>query len=310
MKLQYVRRNTSFTNKHSMHKFVSSKFTFGIALLSGILLSLCLLQADAKASGNIDWLDVATEGSLLLLGLSWLALVLQARPGGKVTQLLIFGLLGYCLGCYMDLLDEFFINHSLPSWFAFIEKLPTPIGLLTLTAGIWLWREEQITINEQLRTREQFFRQHKLVDRVTKIYDARAIRQQIALNRNKPLSLIMIDIDNFSEINQRDGFNLGDKLLTDIAQMLTSQLRSQDLVCRFAGDRFIILLPNCSAPFSQAMAAELQRMIAYLGCQASSAYIHCYPHTEQYPADVDSLIRQINNEMERVKQARPWPQAV
>ncbi|MCL1051736.1 GGDEF domain-containing protein [Shewanella abyssi] len=293
-----------------MHKFVTSKFTLGITLLSGLLLSLCLLQADTKVSASIDWLDVATEGALLLLGLSWLALVLQARPGGKVTQLLIFGLLGYSLGCYMDLLDEFFVNHSLPSWFAFLEKLPTPIGLLTLTCGLWLWREEQITINEQLRTREQFFRQHKLVDRVTKIYDARAMRQQIALNRNHPLSLIMIDIDNFSEINQRDGFNQGDKLLTNIAQMLTCQLRSQDLVCRFAGDRFIILLPNCSAPFSQAMAAELQRAIAHLGCQASSAYIHYDPHAEQRPVDVDSLISQINKEMERVKQARPWPQAV
>jgi diguanylate cyclase (GGDEF)-like protein len=293
-----------------MHKFVTSKFTLGIVLLSGILLSLCLLQADTKVSGSIDWLDVATEGALLLLGLSWLALVLQARPGGKVTQLLIFGLLGYSLGCYMDLLDEFFINHSLPFWFAFLEKLPTPIGLLTLTGGLWLWREEQITINEQLRTREQFFRQHKLVDRVTKIYDARAIRHQIVLNRNNAISLIMIDIDNFSEINQRDGFHQGDKLLANIAQMLTCQLRSQDLVCRFAGDRFIILLPHCSASFSQAMAAELQLAIARFGCQASSAYVHYDPHTESAAADAENLISQINREMERVKQARSWPKAV
>ncbi|GIU19315.1 GGDEF domain-containing protein [Shewanella sp. c952] len=293
-----------------MLRFVTSKFTLGIILLSSIILSLCLLQGETKIGANIDWFDVATEGALLLLGLSWLALVLQARPGGKVTQLLIFGLLGYSLGCYMDLLDEFFINHSLPAWFALIEKLPTPIGLLTLTAGIWLWREEQITINEQLRTREQFFRQHKLVDRVTKIYDARAIRHQIALNSSKPLSLIMLDIDNFSEINQRDGFNQGDKLLTNIAQMLTCQLRSQDLVCRFAGDRFIILLPNCSAPFSQAMATELQRVIAHFGCHASSAYIHFDPDTEQHPLDTDGLINQINQQMERVKQARTWPQAI
>lgn len=289
---------------------MTSKLTLGITSLGGILLSLCLLQADTKVNGSIDWLDVASESALLMLGLCWLALVLQARPGGKVTQLLIFGLLGYSLGCYMDLLDEFFINQSLPSWFAFVEKLPTPIGLLTLTFGLWLWREEQITINEQLRTREQFFRQHKLVDRVTKIYDARAIRHQIALNHSNELSLIMIDIDNFTEINQRDGFNQGDKLLTNIAQMLACQLRSQDLVCRFAGDRFIILLPNCSALFSRAMATELKRVIAPLGCQGSSAYIHYDPHTEQRPADVDSLISQINKEMDRVKQARPWPQAV
>lgn len=293
-----------------MHKVLISKVALGIPLLCSLILGLCLIQAETKISNTIDWLDVATEGALLLLGLSWLALVLQARPDGKVTQLLIFGLLGYSLGCYMDLLDEFFINQSLPPWFAFFEKLPTPIGLLTLTCGLWLWREEQITINEQLRTREQFFRQHKLVDRVTKIYDARAIRHQIVLNRNNAVSLIMIDIDNFAEINQRDGFNQGDKLLTNVAQMLTCQLRAQDLVCRFAGDRFIILLPHCSASFSQAMAAELQLAIARFGCQASSAYIHYDPRAESNPTDATHLISLINKEMERVKQARAWPKAV
>ena len=293
-----------------MKKFISSKFTLAIVLLYGVLLALCLLQAQTKLLSNIDWLDIATEGALLLLGLSWLALILQARPGGRVTQLLIFGLLGYSLGCYMDLLDEFFVNQSLPVWFAFIEKLPTPIGLLSLTTGLWLWREEQITINEQLRTREQFFRQHKLVDRVTKIYDARAMRHQIELNiqRQHRLSLVMIDLDNFSEINQCRGIEYGDRLLTDIAQLLACQLRSQDLVCRFAGDRFILMLPHCSADFAKAMATELVRAINGLECQASHAMIHHQPNLQT--VSVDNLIAQVNQQMEQVKQARCWPKAV
>nr|PMH99612.1 hypothetical protein BCU55_13695 [Shewanella sp. 10N.286.48.A6] len=293
-----------------MQKILTSKFMLGLTLLCSFLLGLCLMQAVPQIYSSIDWLDVATEGALLLLGLSWLALVLQARPKGKVTQLLLFGLLGYCLGCYMDLLDEFFVNQSLPGWFAFFEKLPTPIGLLTLTGGLWLWREEQITINEQLRTREQFFRHHKLVDRVTKLYDARAIRHQITLNLNNSLSLIMIDIDNFTQINQRDGFLQGDKLLTDIAQMLSTQLRAQDLVCRFAGDRFIVLLPNSSESFTKAMATELQLAITRLGCQASSATIYYQPRSNSAPEDADSMISKINKDMDRVKKARIWSRAV
>lgn len=291
-----------------MPNILTSK-TIIISAVVCCTLLLCLLPPATHASHNIDWFDVATEGALLLLGLSWLALILQARPDGKVTRLLIIGLLGYNLGCYMDLLDEFFINRTLPLWFNFAEKLPTPIGLITLTFGLWLWREEQLTINEQLRTREQFFRQHKLVDRVTKIYDARVLQYQMRLNCHRSLSLIMLDIDNFTQINQQNGFKQGDKLLTDIAQMLTSQLRSQDLVCRFAGDRFLILLPLCSAQFAQAMAIELQQAIAQLDCQASSVYLHHTPDKNK-PTDSHDLIRQINQQMEQVKQARTWVNAV
>lgn len=277
-----------------------------IAVAFSVLLSVCLAQAQTKPYQLIDGFDIATEGALLLLGLSWLTLVLQARPDGNVTRLLIVGLLGYSLGCYMDLLDEFFINSSLPGWFSWLEKLPTPIGLLTLTLGLWLWREEQKTVNEQLRTREQFFRQHQLVDRVTKIYDSRAIRQQLNLltKREENLGLVMLDIDNFAKVNQQQGFKEGDILLTNIAQLLASQLRSQDLVCRYAGDSFIVLLPKASAAFNQAMADELKQAICGLNCQASCAVFHYQNNQSDTKLNASQLIAELNSEMDKVKQAR------
>lgn len=282
-----------------------------IAITFSLLLSFSLMQAQLKPSSNIDLFDIATEGALLILGLSWLTMVLQARPDGNVTRLLIIGLLGYSLGCYMDLLDEFFINSSLPAWFSWLEKLPTPIGLLTLTLGLWLWREEQKTVNEQLRTREQFFRQHQLVDRVTKIYDCRAIRHQLDMHiqRDKQLGLVMLDIDNFSDINQQQGFKEGDILLTNIAQLLSSQLRSQDLVCRYAGDSFIVLLPKASNTFTQAMAKELKQAINQLNCQASCAEVHYQAQTDRQAIEANELISQLNNKMKQIKLARPIAKA-
>ncbi|GIU20768.1 MULTISPECIES: diguanylate cyclase domain-containing protein [unclassified Shewanella] len=277
-----------------------------LTITFSLLLSVCLMQAQLKPQASIDIFDIATEGSLLILGLSWLIMVLQARPDGHVTRLLIIGLIGYSLGCYMDLLDEFFINNSLPGWFSWVEKLPTPIGLLTLTLGLWLWREEQKTVNEQLRTREQFFRQHQLVDRVTKIYDSRAIRHQLSLHikRNNNLGLLMLDIDNFADINQQQGFKEGDILLTNIAQLLATQLRSQDLVCRYAGDSFIVLLPQASEAFSYSMATELQQAIKALNCQASCAVIQYQSNQSSPKMDANQLIELLNTEMEKVKLAR------
>ncbi|MCG9695641.1 GGDEF domain-containing protein [Shewanella sp. Isolate11] len=279
------------------------RIMLSILFIGSLILLLCGLQAQTKPFAIIDWFDVTTEGALLILGLSWLWLMLQARPEGRVTYLLILGLQGYCLGCYMDLLDEFFLHSSLPTWFAILEKLPTPIGLITLTYGLWLWREEQLTINEQLRTREQFYRQHQLVDRLTKIYDARSMRHQINthLYRYQNISLIMLDIDDFSSINQQYGFDQGDRLLSEMAQLLTSQLRSQDLVCRFAGDRFIIMLPDTSEIFADAMAQHLVETIERHHCQISYVVLHCDDLTN---IDSDQLIAKINTQMTELKRAK------
>lgn len=294
-----------------MYKVLKNRIFFSTLLTASLLLALCSIQAQPKQVLQIDWFDVVTEGALLLLGLSWLLLMLLARPDGRVTRLLILGLLGYCLGCYMDLLDEFFIHQSLPNWFSFLEKLPTPIGLVTLTFGLWLWREEQLTINEQLRTREQFFRQHQLVDRVTKIYDASSMRHQININikQFQSISLIMLDIDNFSKFNDKQGFARGDILLTDVAQMLACQLRSQDLVCRFAGDRFIIMLPNTSTAFAQAMAHHLVASVSQLKCMVSYAMLHKADLQGEHHVDAEQLITQINSEMAKIKKCKQWSKA-
>lgn len=287
------------------------KINLSIAVLFSLLFSLCLLQAQLKLTNNIDLLDVVSEGALLVLGASWLVLILSARPGGRVTWLLTIGLTGYCLGCYMDLLDEFFVSESLPSWFKFFEKIPTPLGLIVLTVGLWLWRDEQATINEQLRTREQFYREHQLVDQLTLLCDARAMRIQLNHNMAKfqSTALIMLDLDNFNQINIKYGFSQGDQRLINIAQMLAVQLRTQDLVCRYAGDRFIIMLPNCSETFADAMAIELINAIKKLDCQASYAIEFLPIEGKKNINNAEEFIEQVNIKLEQVKQ-QCWPKAI
>ncbi|MGL5391592.1 MAG: GGDEF domain-containing protein, partial [Shewanella sp.] len=200
--------------------------------------------------------------------LCWLMVIASARPAGRVTNLLVLGLASYALGCYFDLFDEIFIVKDLPmyNWF---EKMPTPIGLVIFTCGLWLWRDEQSVVNRQLQTREQFYRQHQLTDGLTLLNDAEAFEHHLVkqLAQQQPFGLIMLDINYFHQYNQRQGTQEGDKLLSDVAQWLSTQLRSQDLVCRYAGDRFIILLKDAIAPLVSTMAAQLQHGVVALGCE-------------------------------------------
>ena len=62
-----------------------------------------------------------------------------------------------------------------------------------------------------------------------------------------PLSIIMFDIDNFKQINDTFGHLMGDQVLQRITQIVCAEIRSADLIGRYGGDEFVILLPQTSA---------------------------------------------------------------
>jgi diguanylate cyclase (GGDEF)-like protein len=67
---------------------------------------------------------------------------------------------------------------------------------------------------------------------------------QSAKRYHKPLSLIMIDVDNFKRINDSLGHQAGDVVLRELAGCLMDSIRQADIVSRYGGDEFVILLPN------------------------------------------------------------------
>lgn len=60
----------------------------------------------------------------------------------------------------------------------------------------------------------------------------------------QPFSLIMLDVDRFKEFNDRHGHAAGDVILKRLVCMLTETTRKEDVVCRYGGDEFIVLMPN------------------------------------------------------------------
>ncbi len=61
-----------------------------------------------------------------------------------------------------------------------------------------------------------------------------------------PVSLVMIDIDHFKQVNDSYGHPAGDLVLKNLASQLSGQTRASDLVCRFGGDEFLLVMPNVS----------------------------------------------------------------
>ena len=74
-------------------------------------------------------------------------------------------------------------------------------------------------------------------------------------------ALLMLDLDRFKPINDSFGHAAGDKVLQAIAQTLSSQVRASDVIGRFGGDEFAVLLWNLSETDARAKAAELEQAI-------------------------------------------------
>lgn len=77
-----------------------------------------------------------------------------------------------------------------------------------------------------------------------------------------PLCVALIDIDLFKQVNKKNGHLLGDHILKEIAMITRRSLRESDIICRWGGEEFLILLKNCSLEKATSIAENLRQTIA------------------------------------------------
>ena len=278
-----------------------------------ITVSNSLLIGTAKPYPEIEWPDAVGEGGIAMITLIWIFFTLISRPSGKVTNLLVFGLLFMHISLLVDVMDEFFRYPEHHAWLSAYESIPAPIGMILLTVGLYHWHREQLMVNEQLRKRERVFREHGLIDVITGLYNADymaiQVKQAISLKQEKKrhTALAMFDIDSFDALVRQYGDEYCDRLLQELAEIIMLEIRPSDLACRYAGDRFIVLLPDTGLDTANELSKELAKRLAQTGFKP----LHDYPSvtlsvsTSICAVDETSSIEQIfsalNTQMERAK---------
>jgi diguanylate cyclase (GGDEF)-like protein len=119
------------------------------------------------------------------------------------------------------------------------------------------------------RTKELEIAKEKLTtmankDPLTNLYNRRYFTdiasniQELAKRNNEPLSALMIDIDRFKNINDTYGHDVGDDVIVNIANILLQHTRKSDIVVRFGGEEFVILLPNTNIDGAAKIAEKIR----------------------------------------------------
>ena len=106
------------------------------------------------------------------------------------------------------------------------------------------------------------------IDPLTNCYNRRSFLERFeafwsaAHQNDKPLSAFMVDIDHFKSVNDNHGHAVGDEVLRRVANVLLTKTREQDVVCRFGGEEFAILLPETDIEHAGYLAEKIRAAIS------------------------------------------------
>jgi len=107
-----------------------------------------------------------------------------------------------------------------------------------------------------------------VTDPLTGLYNRRYMETHVgtlvdqAAARNKPLSVLGLDIDYFKSINDTYGHDAGDDVLQDFAIRIRKSIRGIDLACRYGGEEFVVVMPETDMAVATMVAERLRRRIA------------------------------------------------
>ncbi|WP_137745985.1 GGDEF domain-containing protein [Acidovorax sp. NB1] len=91
-----------------------------------------------------------------------------------------------------------------------------------------------------------------------------------AVRTREPIALMMVDIDHFKRVNDRYGHPVGDQVLCHVVNVLRGRVRAQDLVGRYGGEEFMVLLPDTTLLGAEQLARELCRAVAESRCRVGA----------------------------------------
>jgi diguanylate cyclase (GGDEF)-like protein len=122
--------------------------------------------------------------------------------------------------------------------------------------------------NAELQQAKETFEQLSITDGLTKLHNHRFFqdhltREILRVGRSgEPLSMLLVDLDDFKQLNDRLGHAAGDELLAGLARILNQSVRATDLLARYGGEEFVVLTPETDLSGAHRLAEKIRTTVA------------------------------------------------
>ena len=255
--------------------------------------------------------SVAPDVRIRLLGftacaaltLGAIAIALNTSPSGRRLRFVVlaFGVFAAWMGGRWVLT---FLQAPMPSFMS-----AGGVHALTLLAYVIfvLVKDFGILQDSVRRSLDEIALQAR-TDPLTGLLNRRALTELAqramahARRHGSPLSVVLIDIDHFKQINDRHGHAAGDAVLVSLARLLKSHLREDDACARLGGEEFLLLLPATRLDQALQVAEKLRQLIAgevlAAGIRCSSSFGVC---SSDGNLDFDQLLQRADTALYRAK---------
>ncbi len=150
------------------------------------------------------------------------------------------------------------------------------------------------------------------VDSLTNVLNRRGLEEAILkvstlmIREEKPLSVIMVDIDHFKKVNDTYGHQIGDDILIQFSALLQSRVRKSDIVARYGGEEFLIVLPNTHSRSATLLAQKLCRRVETHDFESHSQHIEITASfgisTSQEAINWEKLVSRADEALYKAKQ--------
>ena len=159
------------------------------------------------------------------------------------------------------------------------------------------------------------FERHATTDALTTLGNRHAMEESFPLEiarcieADKPVSLMMFDVDNFKQFNDMFGHIAGDRALSAVSKILRTQFRPRDLLVRYGGDEFAVLLPRVTAEKAMEIAQRVRKAVSGETGDSSDSLIQIPLKISMGIAELqpqgtlDALIRSADKALYRAKNA-------
>jgi diguanylate cyclase (GGDEF)-like protein len=289
--LRFLGTNRNFPRAHNA--------VLGFLGVAGFLLLLAILFGNQKIALLVAFTFVFLF-TIIMLSLGAMAV----RSGQKAARYFLLAALLAMIGAAVTALAVWgFLPFSIWTFRA------VDIGMLLDATLLALALTYQFRIGQEEKQRAE---QLSRLDPLTEVNNRRAFYDftraiwNIATRHDHNLCIVLLDIDNFKRINDAHGHACGDEYLIATANVLKKSIRDQDVLARWGGEEFILLLPETNLHEAAELAERLRAAIAGLRLNCGGAEITAtasfgVAQREKQQRSMDALISLADDQLYRAK---------